>query len=65
MKKLGKLKLNPKKLLNHEELVSFKGGSGTGCGEYVWYVCRRDLEEFWEDCVQNCDGYCAYFVINC
>ena len=28
MKKLGRLKLNPEKLLSHDELVSFKGGSG-------------------------------------
>ena len=38
MKKLGRLKLNPEKLLSHDELVSFKGGSGgSGC-EY--YECR-------------------------
>jgi hypothetical protein len=31
MKKLGKLKLNSEKMLSHNELVSFRGGSGT-CG---------------------------------
>ena len=30
MKKLGKLKLKPEKMLKHDELVSFRGGSGSG-----------------------------------
>jgi len=32
MKKLGKLSLKKEKMLSHEELVSFRGGSG-------WYLC--------------------------
>ena len=32
LKKLGKLKLLPEKMLSHEALVSFKGGSGGGGG---------------------------------
>jgi natural product precursor len=33
MKTLGKLKLKAEKLLSHEELVNFRGGSGSGtCG---------------------------------
>jgi hypothetical protein len=40
MKTLGKLKLNEEKMLSHEELLGFRGGSGTyqcytkdfGCG---------------------------------
>ena len=35
LKKLGKLKLMPEKMLNHEELVNFKGGSGSICHECV------------------------------
>lgn len=31
MKKLGRLKLNPEKMLGHDELVRFKGGSGGEC----------------------------------
>ena len=34
MKKLGKLSLKPEKMLNQEELVNFRGGSGGGsCGQ--------------------------------
>ena len=32
LKKLGKLNLSSKKLLNREELVNFRGGSDAGCG---------------------------------
>ena len=32
LKKLGKLKLMPEKLLNQNELLSFRGGSGGGGG---------------------------------
>jgi hypothetical protein len=39
MKKLGKLKLNPEKLLNQDELVSFRGGSGGGCGPASGDLC--------------------------
>ena len=35
MKKLGKLTLKSEKMLSHEELVSFRGGSWNGeCGVY-------------------------------
>ena len=48
MKKLGKLNLKSEKILNQEELVNFRGGSGGdpdcvynvlwgGCG---WYDCQ-------------------------
>jgi|AVFP01.1.fsa_nt_gi hypothetical protein len=30
MKKLGKLKLNPEKMIKQDELVSFRGGSDDG-----------------------------------
>ncbi|MCG8308883.1 MAG: TIGR04149 family rSAM-modified RiPP [Cytophagales bacterium] len=39
MKKLGRLKLNSEKLLSHDELVSFKGGSGWDC-EYYSCFCN-------------------------
>jgi len=35
MKKLGKLNLMKEKMLSHEELVSFRGGSGGGTCGYV------------------------------
>jgi len=56
MKKLGKLSLKKEKMLSHEELVSFKGGSGPGCGTYVWNVCVSQIPQFIEDCAQNCGG---------
>jgi hypothetical protein len=37
MKKLGKLKLNSEKMLSHNELVSFRGGSGSGT-----YNCHKE-----------------------
>ncbi len=40
MKKLGKLNLKKEKMLSQEELVSFRGGSGSNC-EYneLWCGC--------------------------
>jgi len=37
MKTLGKLKLKEEKMLNHEELLGFRGGSGGGTGECAGY----------------------------
>ena len=31
MKKLGKLSINPEKMIRNNELVNLKGGYGTGC----------------------------------
>jgi len=56
MKKLGKLNLKKEKMLSHEELVSFKGGSGPRCGTNGWWVCQSDIPQFIEDCAENCYG---------
>jgi len=37
MKKLGKLNINPEKVMKNEELETLKGGSGTGS---MWY-CKH------------------------
>jgi hypothetical protein len=46
MKKLGKLKLKEEKMLRSEELLGFRGGSGTnatceGCHAAVYWDCQR------------------------
>ena len=43
MKKLGKLNLMKEKMLSHEELVSFRGGSGDDdCLGYGTNKCSAD-----------------------
>ena len=47
LKKLGKLKLMPEKLLNQDELLSFRGGSGPGGGcnpGQNKYCCKSTLK---------------------
>jgi hypothetical protein len=51
MKKLGKLQINPEKLMKNEELVAFKGGYGN---HYV--SCRLDNVECWGGAIENCDA---------
>jgi hypothetical protein len=46
MKKLGKLKLKEEKMLSSEELLGFRGGSGTNatcemCHQAVYWDCQR------------------------
>ena len=33
MKKLGKLQINPEKVMKHDELITFRGGG------YLYYTC--------------------------
>ncbi|MFZ5430224.1 MAG: hypothetical protein ACOZDD_08330 [Bacteroidota bacterium] len=40
MKKLGKLSINPSKVMKNEELVNLKGGYGGGYGGDVSCVCK-------------------------
>ncbi len=55
MKKLGKLNLKKEKMLSHEELVSFRGGSGDDCTGFGTNKCNADCPctsaEDW--CVNN------------
>ncbi len=37
MKKLGKLSINPEKIINDNELLNLRGGSSSGCG--TAYAC--------------------------
>ena len=63
MKKLGKLKLNPEKLLSHEELVSFRGGSGMGgaCGAGCLSATVAQIEYcFWDVCGGTSSGTCCF-----
>lgn len=51
MKKLGKIKLNPEKILTHDELVNFKGGSGgESCGPATGDLCI--------DCINSAECAC-------
>ena len=55
MKKLGKLNLKPEKMLSHEELVNFRGGSGD--------VCENCLISAAMGCDTSCGGGgCDYWT---
>jgi hypothetical protein len=59
MKTLGKLKLKEEKMLNSEELLGFRGGSGGSCtGTY--YICKSQEQQFKQQCQQNCGSNCQY-----
>jgi natural product precursor len=46
MKKLGKLSINPEKIINSKELFFLKGGSDDGtCGYYCWDSEGHDTSE--------------------
>ena len=64
MKKLGKLNLKSEKMLNHEELVSFRGGSNGTCIELTVAV----VEACHNTCYGNGEDYvycmgCCYGVV--
>jgi hypothetical protein len=40
MKKLGKLQINPEKVMKNEELVALRGGYGGWCG-YALVICDQ------------------------
>lgn len=71
MKKLGKLKLQKEKMLSHEELVNFRGGSGGGYGECssqgCWFLYCTEINgsawAYWEcpnyeACIEKDAVYC-------
>lgn len=71
MKKLGKLKLNPEKMLTHDELVSFKGGSGSSSSPCFYQGCwllycteiNGEVWAYWEcpnydACIDKDAPYC-------
>ena len=47
MKKLGKLNLMKEKMLSHEELVSFRGGSGNcgKCSVHTTWSCYKNQSD--------------------
>jgi hypothetical protein len=56
MKKLGKLKLNSEKMLSHDELVSFKGGSDFTRGDCPNVAIIEHC--FWDECGGTSSGNC-------
>ena len=61
MKKLGRLSINPAKLMNNEELVSLKGGDQYGTH---WVVCSCGAQGSTSTCDpdfirQVCNSYCG------
>ncbi|MCG8322761.1 MAG: hypothetical protein MI921_24885, partial [Cytophagales bacterium] len=57
MKKLGKLNLSIEKMLNQEELVNFRGGSGgstdprcSDCHASAWIACENSCGANSENC---------------
>ena len=50
MKKLGKLNLKSEKILNQEELVNFRGGSGPGNCETTSSACQACKDAVPYDC---------------
>jgi len=66
MKKLGKLNLMKEKILNHEELVSFRGGSGDCTGGKKKYSCEcTDSVGSWEGCYDSQTAAEARAKYNC
>ena len=62
MKKLGKLKLSAKKMLNQNDLLNFRGGSGSlGCGvdPELPLCCFSCFANCQEACVVNSSCYAA------
>lgn len=39
MKKLGKLSINPEKVIKNDELVNLRGGYGSGCDPDAGLMC--------------------------
>jgi len=49
MKKLGKLQINPEKLMKNEELLTLRGGYGD-----VACACKKDGITLCSEMVENC-----------
>jgi hypothetical protein len=71
MKKLGKLLINPEKLMKNEELVNLKGGY-----DLHWVSCKNGSDTCWSGIVWDCEsdakascfafcdaGYTAYVCV--
>lgn len=52
MKKLNKLQINPEKVMKNEELLSLKGGYGSGSCEFYCWV-------YYDEGVPVIDGVCC------
>ena len=59
MKKLGKLNLTSVKMLSHEELVSFRGGSGYDDCPDVAIIEHC----FWDECGGTSSGDCYWCCV--
>ncbi len=57
MKKLGKLQINPEKLMKNEELISLKGGANCWCFEQPFGgggVCLTGSASDVQECIEMC-----------
>jgi hypothetical protein len=57
MKKLGKLSINPEKVIKNEELMHLRGGYDGECSDGLipcicnqFFACVKDLQECWDKC---------------
>ncbi len=57
MKKLGKLEINPEKLIKKEELISLRGGINCICFEHQDFsgdICGTGTTPSAEECIEMC-----------
>jgi len=57
MKKLGKLSINPEKVIKNDELMNLRGGYDGECSDGLipcicnqFFACVKDLQECWDKC---------------
>jgi len=68
MKKLGKLQINPEKLMKNEELLTLRGGYGDvacACKKDGITLCSEMVENCgteYGSCKQWCNYYCPGYV---
>ena len=63
LKKLGKLKLQPGKILRQEELLNFRGGSGSAtCPDLTADQVVQCVDDCWVECGGggNCFDLCYF-----
>lgn len=61
MKKIGKISINPEKVIKNEELVNLKGGYGDGpyqvvCASGDYWGCGYDYSNCIDEGRECCDG---------
>ena len=65
MKTLGKLEINPERLMKDEELMNLKGGDNQGSGfclcncymiPLAWWACYSSVEQMMADINTKCGG---------